>query len=158
MTPRDASTDLPFPLACRRGYTLVESAIVIVVFSLLTAAMLPRVTPTVTRVSATRAANVVAQDLEQAFTLPQRQGLPVVLTAVPGQRGYAVTDRLTGRVLLNRSFGGGSGLVVDSVAVSPSPTTIYPSGIATSGVTVTLWSRGSIRTITASRTGLANVQ
>ena len=56
-------------LAGRRGYTLVEAMSAIVIFSILTGAMMPRVSPTVTRVSITRAANVVAQDLEHGFTL-----------------------------------------------------------------------------------------
>jgi prepilin-type N-terminal cleavage/methylation domain-containing protein len=145
-------------LSCRRGYTLVESAIVIVIFSLLTAAMLPRVSPTVMRVSATRAANVIAQDLEQGFTLAQRQQQPVVLTAVPAQQGYTVTDRASGTVLSRRSFALGNGLAMDSVQVEPSTTTIYPNGYASSAVAVTLWNRGSARTITASRTGLVRIQ
>ena len=145
-------------IACQRGYTLVESAIVIVIFGLLTAATMPKVSPTVTRVSARRAANVVAQDLEQSFTLAQRQQKPVVLTAVPSQNGYAITDRASGTAFSSRSFAFGNGLALDSVQVNPATATIYPNGIASSAVTVTLFCRGSTRIVTASRTGLVNVQ
>jgi len=145
-------------LPCRRGFTLIETAIVIVIFGIVTAVTLPKVSPTVTKLSATRAANVVAQDLEQGFTLAQRQQKPVVLTAVSSTNGYTVTDRASGTVLSRRSFAAGNGLAMDSVTVAPTTTTIFPSGYASSAVTVTLFSRGSTRTITASRTGLVNVQ
>ncbi|HKV73693.1 MAG TPA: prepilin-type N-terminal cleavage/methylation domain-containing protein [Gemmatimonadales bacterium] len=141
----------------RRGFTLVEAAVVIVIFSILTAIMLPKVTPTVARVSATRAANIVAQDLEQGFTLAQRTGAPILLTGVPGQTGYTLTDRATGKVYSSRSFARGNGLAVDSVQISPSPVTIFPSGYADAAATVTLWSRGSVRTITATRTGVVTL-
>jgi len=142
---------------CRRGFTLVEAAVVIVIFSILTAIMIPKVTPTVARVSATRAANLVAQDLEQGFTLAQRAGGPVLLTAAPGQTGYTLTDRATGRVYSSRSFAHGNGLALDSVRITPSPVTIFPSGYADAAATVTLWSRGSARTITARRTGVVTL-
>lgn len=144
-------------LACRRGYTLVEATSVIVIFSILTGAMLPRVSPTVTRVSVTRGANVIAQDLEHGFTLASRQQQPVVLTAVPSQRGYTLTDRGTGTVLSSRSFAPGNGLAVDSVQMTPSTIQIFPTGFASGPVTVTLWSRGASRTVTASRTGIVNI-
>jgi prepilin-type N-terminal cleavage/methylation domain-containing protein len=144
--------------AGRRGFTLVEAMVVIVIFSILTAVMIPKVTPTVARVSATRAANLVAQDLEQGFTLAQRAGAPVLLTAVPGQTGYTLTDRATGRVYSSRSFARGNGLALDSVRISPTPLTIFPTGYSGAAATVTLWNRGSVRTITATRTGMVSLQ
>jgi hypothetical protein len=76
---------------------------------------------------------------------------------VPGQTGYTLTDRASGRVYSSRSFARGNGLALDSVQITPSPVTIFPNGYSDVAATVRLWNRGSVRTITSTRTGMVSL-
>jgi type II secretion system protein H len=135
------------------GYTLVEALVVVVIFSVTTAFAAPRVSTALAQYRLDRAAAVLASDLEYAETLASRQRSPVVLTIDATNLRYTVTDRATGTVLLAREMGAAAEYSVQSLTSSPSSIQIFPAGLASGSITITLAAGAYTRQVIVSRTG-----
>jgi len=135
------------------GYTLVEALVVLVIFSVTTAFAAPRVTTALSQYRLDRAAAVLGSDLEYAETLASRQRSPVVLTIDAVGLRYTVTDRASGTVLLSREMGAAAEYSVESLTSSPSSIQIFPAGLASGSITITLASGAYTRQVIVSRTG-----
>jgi hypothetical protein len=101
----------------------------------------------------------VAADLEQAFTLAARYRKPMRLSCACGgpTYTYTVADLTGGTVRLTRTMGLNTDLGGVTLNFAPSPVDIYPSGVSTAALTVTLTSGISTRTVTLSTAGLARI-
>ena len=102
----------------RRGFSLIELLIAVVVLGVMTAISMPHVQRVIASKRVTSAATVVAIDLEQAFTLASRQRRPVVLACDCAARTYTITDAASGRVYLSRNLGADAALQVDTLNFS----------------------------------------
>ncbi|MFI5210057.1 MAG: GspH/FimT family pseudopilin [Gemmatimonadales bacterium] len=137
----------------RSGYTLVEALVVVVIFSITTAFAAPRVSTALAQYRLDRAAAVLASDLEYAETLAERQRSPVVLTIDATNLRYTVTDRATGTVLFAREMGAAAEYSIQSLTSSPSSIQIFPAGLASGSITITLAAGSYTRQVVVSRTG-----
>jgi prepilin-type N-terminal cleavage/methylation domain-containing protein len=137
----------------RSGYTLVEALVVLVIFSVTTAFAAPRVTIALSRYRLDRATAVLASDLEYAETLASRQRSPVVLAIDATNLRDTVTDRVSGTVLLSREMGAAAEYSVQSLTSSPASVQIFPAGLASGQITITLASGAESRQVIVSRTG-----
>ncbi len=142
----------------RHGFTLTEMLVVITVLGVLLAMLLPKTVQVLTRAGTGQAAGLVALDLERAVTLAGRERRPVRIACDCANGSYTVADRTTGTVLITRRIAGGNGqLSVQSVAFSASPVDIFPSGMASGPLTVTLSSSGASRQVTMSGGGFVRL-
>ena len=137
----------------RSGYTLVEALVVVVIFSVTTAFAAPRVTTALSQYRLDRAAAVLASDLEYAQSLAERERSPVVLTIDASLLRYTITDRASGTVLLTREMGAAAEYSVQSLTSSPSSIQIFPAGLASGPITITLAAGDYSRQVVVSRTG-----
>src|SRR5262245_3232096 len=92
-------------LGARRGFSLVELALSMVVLSILWLISTPRVSTYITRMRVQRATTQVATDLEQAFVMAGRQRKPVRVSCNCATMVYTVADRSGGTVRFTRAFG-----------------------------------------------------
>ena len=143
-----------------RGFTMVEMAIVITMTGILTAMIGQRVAPLLSRSGAGHAAAVIALDLEHAVSLAGRQRMPVRVIGDSTTQSYTLTDRASGTVLFRRVLGGvNGGYGVTRLAFSTTPLDVFPSGLTSGALTVTV-SAGTVsrsRQVTMSTGGFVRV-
>jgi type II secretory pathway pseudopilin PulG len=139
------------------GFTMVEVALTITVLALLTLIMVPRIGTMLSHARVNRTTNLVAADLETAFAMAGRQRKPVRLACACDSVLYRVTDRTGGTVRLRRYFRGDSDLGISGLAFSTTPVDIFPSGVASSNLTVTISAGGYSRQVTMTSAGQVRV-
>jgi type II secretion system protein H len=139
----------------RAGFTLIEMLIVVVVMGLLAAIAAPKIGSQVSRSKVRQAATVVMGDLEQAVSLAARARRPMVVRCECGTLTLMLRDRdAADSVRLRRSFASGSGTEVTSMTLSRDSVIVFPSGVLSDTLAVTLTGPdGYSRTVTLSRAG-----
>jgi type II secretory pathway pseudopilin PulG len=136
---------------------MIETMMVMAVISILLAMMVPKIGRTLQSVQVRRSASIVAGDLEAAFTMAARQRKPMRI-AWPGGTVYTVADRTGGTVRLSRRLNADSDLGTMVVNFSATPIDVFPHGVASAPLTVTITSGASTRTIVLTTAGQVRVQ
>lgn len=141
----------------RRGFTLAELLILVVLVGVIAAITLPSANATIRQRRLISATNALVSDLEVARTLAARQRKPVRLAYDPASGEFRVTDRASGTVYHRRPLRSTAEYQLEGVSMSPGPVEIFPNGVSSGGFTISL-SHGSFqRNIVVTRTGLARV-
>ena len=142
----------------RRGFTMVETLVVVALIGILATMVGPAMSRIVRHQRANRAAMVIAADLQNAFAVAARQREPVRIQADAPSRSYQFIDRKSGAVLRIRTFyGDTSEYRLTSLVFTPTTIDVFPSGISSSAVTINLANGDYAKTITASTAGFIRV-
>lgn len=144
------------PPGARRGYTLPEMMIAIVLSVLLVAMAGPATARQLRRGRVNQAANIVAADLENAVSLAARSRKPMRITRATAT-SFTVADRTTGNVILRRELGSDTEWKVRAVTFSNATVDVFPAGMTSGSLTVTLTENGYSRQVRLTRAGLAQV-
>lgn len=144
------------PSVLRRGFTLPEMLIAIVIIVLLAAMAAPATAKQLRRGRVNQAANVVAADLENAVSYAARQRKPVRITRTTAT-SFTVADRSTGTVIQRRELGVDTEWKVAMLTFSTGTVDVFPSGITSGALTVTISEGGYSRQVRLSRAGLGQV-
>lgn len=139
----------------RRAFSAIELLIVVVIIGLMAAAAMPRIGTVVAQERMRKLQLLVANDIELAFELAQREHKPVTITYSTSTKIMTVTDRAAGTVLASRYLGQSAELSTTAVTFSPSGgITIFPMGLASAALTVSVSNGSFTRTVSATRAGL----
>lgn len=139
----------------RRGFTLIEIVIVVVIIGMILRFGLPSFSRTMRVGRVNSAATALSADLDRAFATAARQRKPVRLTWTGGTTmRYTLTDRVSGTVLLTRPIGTAGATTVN---FSVSPLDVFPGGFASSALTVTVTEGDYTRHVQMTRAGLTLV-
>lgn len=136
---------------------MVEMAVAFAIIGLLTLIMVPKIGRVMQASRTRQAAVTVAGDLERAFTLAARYRKPMRLSCVCGSGTYTIADLTGGTVRLSRNLRNNGDLGTMTLAFSATPVDIYPSGVSTTPVTVTITSGISTRTVILTTAGQVRV-
>ncbi len=147
-------TRTPFQPRCltrEAGITLMELMASLVVLVLVISVASRPMARTVQRDRVNRAAAVLAGDLELAFALAGRQRAPVRIVFDSTGMQYSLTDRKTGTVYRSRALGPGSDFTVTTLRFVPAVVDVFPTGVASGPLAITVGASGYTRNITMSR-------
>jgi prepilin-type N-terminal cleavage/methylation domain-containing protein len=145
------------PYITRRGFTLPEMLIVIVIVALVLAMAFPSASRHLRRGRINQAAGIVAGDLENAVSYAARQRKPVRIALVSGTKSFTVTDRATGTVLRRRELGSNTEWKVATLTFSPATVDVFPAGITSLPLTVSIGDGTYTRQVRLTRAGFVQV-
>jgi prepilin-type N-terminal cleavage/methylation domain-containing protein len=151
----------PSPEARRRGFTTIELLIVIVIAGVTAVAAMPMIGRTVANERARRGSTEISNFLEYGFAVAARIDKPVALSYTSSSGLLTLTDRVTSTTLRQMLLKQGSTYQFQTVTFSPnSSVTIFPSGLSSSAITITVagMTNALTRTITASQAGQIRIQ
>lgn len=151
---------LPFHTFARRGFTVIELLIVLVIAGILISISANGIGSAIRRDRVVRSASVVEGLLAEAGQLAVRRRAPVTVTLSGGS--LSINTRATGgiaaTVLKSKNFGPGFDLQA-TLAFSPSGgITIFPNGRANSALRVTVSGSGVSHTVSRTATGIVRRQ
>lgn len=138
----------------RRGFTILELVIVMSIMALMAAIAIPRIAETMRHNRVNRAAMIVAGDLQTAFSVAGRQRAPVSVSLNTSTLTYTIAVRSSGAAIRSRALGSTSEYKLTSLAFSPATINIFPTGISSAPITVTVTAGDYSRQVSASATGL----
>ncbi len=143
----------------RSGFSLLELAVVLMIAGVVGGLSVGRLRGVITEHQVARAATALQNDLEGAFAIAGRNRRPVRITWDATKMQMLVTDRLGTTVYRRTGLGRGAyGLSASGVTVSPSKIEIYPNGLATDELLVTLSSNQTTKRVKMTRAGLVQIQ
>jgi prepilin-type N-terminal cleavage/methylation domain-containing protein len=141
-------------MSARRGFTLAEMMMTLSVSSIVLAIVARPATSYVNHTHANRAAIVLAGDLDLARSTAVRQREPVRIAFDSASASYTISSRNSGAVLRRRELGVASDFKLTTVSFSPAAIDVFPSGVSSAALTVTMGGNGFTRTVTMSRIGM----
>ncbi len=133
------------------GITLMELMASVVVLVLVISIASRPLARSTQRSRVNRAAAVVAGDLELAFALAGRQRAPVRIVFDSTGMQYSLTDRRTGTVYRSRTLGAGSDFTLSTLRFAPAVVDVFPTGLASGPLAVTVGASGYNRQVTMTR-------
>ena len=137
-----------------RGFTAIEILIVLVIIGLVSSFAMPRISVTVARDRVRRAQYIVAADVERAFQYAARTRKPITITLNSTTKVLTVADRSSGTAYYQRDLSQTGTWALTAATVSPTTgITIFPTGISSAALTITLSNNAYSRTVTATIAG-----
>lgn len=150
----------------RRGFTILELLIVIVMVSLLAAVSLGRTGRILASWRVNRAAQAMSEELQKGFALVGRNRKPVIIRFDKRTMVLSIRAR-TDTVYTRRSFGKESEYSLDSMDVrlaagdDVKPVTlnleVYPPGLAADSLSIVIRKPGAFRRVRMLRGGLVQI-
>jgi prepilin-type N-terminal cleavage/methylation domain-containing protein len=137
----------------RRGFTMIELALTFVVIAIMAAMMIPKIGRVMQATRINRNTAIIAADMEQAFTLAARLRRPMRVSCACGTQTYTVADLAGGTIRLTRRLGADADLGTLTMTFNNNPVDIFPSGVSTLPLTITITSGISTRAVSVSTAG-----
>ncbi|HEY9230132.1 MAG TPA: prepilin-type N-terminal cleavage/methylation domain-containing protein [Gemmatimonadaceae bacterium] len=150
---------LPSGLSARRGVTFLELMVVVVIMGVVGSMSMGRFHTLMVQQRIGRAASVVRNDLEAAFTIATRNRRPVRISWDEETMQLAITDRADSRHYRSTNLGKDPyGLTDGMVTASRSPVEVYPNGLANDALIITFIANGEKKEVRMSRAGLVEIR
>jgi len=144
----------------RRGFTIVELFTVLVIMGVVGVLSIARFTSYIAHERVATAAVGLADDLRMAFAIPGRIRRPVRIWCDTAGMRMLVTDRGQTTTYRNTAFGSRYNLKSSNVTYYPSSAwiEIYPNGLASDTMVITLSSNGYTRSLKVMKGGMVQVR
>jgi len=146
-------------LLSRRGFTIVELFVVLVISLVITGLSMGQFSALLAHERVAKAAAGIANDLRTGFAIPGRIRRPVRIRVDTAAMQLLITDRSQGTTFRNTAFGSRYNLKSSNVTFYPSSALeIYPNGFASDTMLITLTSNGFSQSVRVSKAGMVKVQ
>ena len=138
------------------GFTVAQLLVAMMIFGIVTTMAVPKAAESIRIARIDRA---VAIDLEQALGLAARQRSPVRIAQPNGTRQIVVTNVADGTVYSTTDLGDDTrvGVRVGELTLAPTSVSLFPTGLVSAALTVTLETGNHTRTVTMSQAGQIRV-
>lgn len=154
-----ACPDAPRALKRRRGFTLIEVLTTITIVGLVLGIAMSRISAITSHERVGRVVNALQNNVQTAFSMAVRNGHPVRLTWNSAAVEFDITNRAGDTTYRATPLGTDPfNFTASNVSVSTSPLEIYPNGLASDTLRVTITADGSTRSIRVTRAGLVTIQ
>ena len=140
----------------RTAFTIIELILVLVIIAMLAALVTPKVNEAISQSRVQESAAVIAGDLQLAFSLANRRKTPLRLTVDAAGTKYTIATR-TGTVIRQRALGDASDLRVGSMTTTVTTLDVFPNGLASGPITITVSLHGYTQRVRMTRTGHVRV-
>ncbi len=138
----------------RSGFSAIEIIIVLVIIGLVASFAMPRISTTVAADRVRRAQFVVGSQVELAFQYAARTRKPVTVTLNSSTKVLTIADRASGTAYKTMNLSQSGPWSLTAATMSPSGgITIFPTGISSSALTITLTNNAYSRTVSATIAG-----
>jgi type II secretory pathway pseudopilin PulG len=139
------------------GFTTIEILIALVIIGLIASFAMPAFARTVAADRVRRAQFVIAGDVERAFQFAARVRKPVTINLTSSTGAFSVADRASGTAYYQRDLSSSGAYALTSASITPSGgITIFPTGLASGALTITLTNNAFSKTVTATIAGQVN--
>jgi prepilin-type N-terminal cleavage/methylation domain-containing protein len=164
MSVADSETRNPMP--ARRGFTIFELLVVMVLAGIIAGTSIPRLSAAMAKNRLQQAASVVSADLRLAHSMAQRRQVPVIIEVDSTQKLIRVTNMSGDTTFSTRRLGPASEYGLQRVTgryppngafLGTASVTVYPNGLSSRSIEVTLRAAGDTRKVTMSRGGQVRV-
>jgi type II secretion system protein H len=147
------------PRRRRSGFSLIELMVVLVIVGITSSITAGKIQQLMVQNRIQRAATSVQYDMEAAFAIAVRNRRPMRISWNSATQQMAVTDRAGTTVFRHTNLTMGSyGLRSSGVSFSASPIEVYPDGLASDTLTITISSTSLTKTVRMSRAGMVLIQ
>lgn len=124
------------------------------IMALTAAIAIPRIADTMRHNRVNRAAMIVAGDLQTAFSVAGRQRAPVRISLNTSTLTYTIAVRSSSATIRSRALGSTSEYKLTAISFAPATIDIFPTGIASDTIAVTVTGGDFSRKVTASKAGM----
>jgi prepilin-type N-terminal cleavage/methylation domain-containing protein len=146
---------LPRRAGVRRGFTILELIVVLLLIGVLASISIGKMRDVMTQQRLYRASNIVQTNVEAAWALAARNRHPIRITWDSTNRLMRVTDRDATTNFRRTSLGQDPyGLPPRSVKFSKPTLEVFPNGLADDTLLITLSTTGVTKQVWVSRAGL----
>jgi type II secretion system protein H len=147
-------------MGSRKGFTLLELLVVMVIAAIVMATAVPSIGRMMAASDVQRSASVIVADLQRAHSLAARRRMPVRIIVDAANktlriRNFAGTDTTLGNV---RRFGANGEYPLQTMTTTVSDLTVYPNGLAAGQISITVKAGAKSRTISMTRVGQIRVK
>ena len=142
----------------RSGFSVIELIAIVAILGIMASVAGPAMSRIVRHQRTDRAATIFTSDLQNAFAVAARQRMPVRIQADNVNRSYQFVDRTTGTVLRIRTFyGDTSEYKLSALTFNPATLDVFPSGVSSAPLTISLANGDYTKQITASTAGFVRI-
>jgi prepilin-type N-terminal cleavage/methylation domain-containing protein len=139
----------------RRGFSILELITALVIIGVLASVSAGKVRDVMTQQRLYRASNNVQTNVEAAWALAARNRKPIRISWDSTNRQMKITDRAGTNTFRRTSFGQDPyGLMAGSIRFSTPMVEVFPDGLATDTLLITLSNFGVTKKVWVSRAGL----
>jgi len=139
----------------RRGFSILELITVLVLIGVLASVSAGKVRDVMTQQRLYRASNNVQTNVEAAWALAARNRKPIRISWDSTNRQMKITDRAGTNTFRRTSFGQDPyGLTAGTIRFSTPMVEVFPDGLATDTLLITLSNFGVTKKVWVSRAGL----
>jgi len=140
------------------GFSIIEIIAVVAILGIMASVAGPAMSRIVRHNRVNRATMVITSDLQNAFAVAARQREPVRIQADATTRSYQFVDRKTGTVLRIRTFyGDTSEYRLNTLVFNPATIDVFPNGVSSAALTVTLENGDYAKEIKVSTAGFVRI-
>lgn len=139
----------------RAGFTLIEVLTVVIIMGIVGAVAVNGITTMTASTRVQQASTALVANVQQAFSMASRRRTPVRISIDTANKIFRVRDRtFPTRIYIQQYFNKSSDMSITRMEASDTSLLIFPSGIAASGLTITLHAPGNMkRRVTVTRAG-----
>lgn len=145
-------------MRARGGFTVIELLVVMLLAGIVAGTTVPRISQSMAQNRVQRAASVVAADLQLAHSMAARQRRPVRIQVDTTARAIQVRDVGTSTTVYSRrALGTNSEFGLSRMNANRAEVIVYPTGIASNSITITLRATNQTRVVSMTRAGQVRV-